>query len=121
MNNQQDGTAIAKFQAPLETDTLMKGATITYIQTKQQCITFMEEYREKSLEELRVEDYAANRKTRKSDKGGLFGATQQGGSIFKSIMQQPASVSLIGAHPSTQQTTGIFEPPASKRDDIEGI
>lgn len=108
MNNQQGGTAIAKFQPPLETDTLMKGSTTSYVQTKQQCITFMKEYGEKSLEELRIEDYAANRKGPQPGTGGMFGATQQGGGVFGSTMQQPATGSLFGAQPNTQQTTGLF-------------
>jgi len=58
----QPGTAVAKFQAPTESDNITKGGSTTYVQTKQQCITFMKEYAEKSIEELRVEDYEANRK-----------------------------------------------------------
>ncbi|KAL7013149.1 hypothetical protein ACKWTF_015220 [Chironomus riparius] len=55
-------TAFTKFKPQQETETLLKGQTSSYIQTKQQCITFMQEYAEMSLEELRIEDYAANLK-----------------------------------------------------------
>lgn len=83
----------------------MKGSTTSYVQTKQQCITFMKEYAEKSLEELRIEDYAANRKGPQAG-AGLFGASQPG--VFGSTMQQTAPGSLFGAQQNTQQTTGLF-------------
>ena len=103
---QQSGTAIAKFLPPSETDTLLKGSTQSYVQTKQQCITFMKEYAEKSLEELRFEDYAANRKGPQG--GGMFGATQQTG-VFGGSLQQTPSSSLFTTQQNTQQpTTGLF-------------
>jgi nuclear pore complex protein Nup98-Nup96 len=77
INNLPPGTGIAKFQAQQETDALLKGSTTSYIQTKQQCITFMKEYGEKSLEELRVEDYTANRKGPQPASSGLFGGGNQ--------------------------------------------
>lgn len=105
LGQQQTGTAIAKFSPPNETDTLLKGSTTSYVQTKQQCITFMKEYAEKSLEELRFEDYAANRKGPQG--AGMFGATQQSG-VFGGL-QQPTSNSLFGNQQNTQQpTTGLF-------------
>lgn len=82
----------------------MRGSTTSYVQTKQQCITFMKEYAEKSLEELRIEDYAANRKGPQG--GGLFGANQPG--VFGSTMQPTATGSLFGAQQNTQPTTGLF-------------
>lgn len=105
-NNQQGGTAIAKFQAPQETDTLMKGSTQSYVQTKQQCITFMREYAEKSLEELRFEDYAANRKGPQGG-AGMFVPSQQTG-VFGATAQQPQANSLFGGQQNNQQTTGLF-------------
>lgn len=102
--SQQTGTAVAKFQAPTETDTLVKGSSTQYVQTKQQCITFMKEYGEKSLEELRIEDYAANRKGPQQQAGGLFGGSnvQQSTGMFG---QQ--TTSLFGQQPA-QPTTGLF-------------
>jgi nuclear pore complex protein Nup98-Nup96 len=119
--NQQGGTAIAEFQAPQETETLMKGSTQSYVQTKQQCITFMKEYSDKSLEELRIEDYAANRKEPQAGTGlfggaqqnGVFGPTQQPATAALFRSQQPAGTSTVStgfgaAQPSTS-TSGIVK------------
>lgn len=79
---QQTGTSI-KFNPPPGSDTMMKGGQTQSISTKHQCITAMKEYEAKSLEELRVEDYLANRKgpsqtpAGTAPTGGLFGATSQ--------------------------------------------
>jgi nuclear pore complex protein Nup98-Nup96 len=95
--NQQGGTAFAKFQAPYKTETLLFNV---------QCITSMKEYCEKSLEELRIEDYAANRKGPQAGTG-LFGGAQQG-SIFGGMKQQPATNSLFGSKQPLQPFTGLF-------------
>ena len=54
------GTTI-KFSPVNGNDTMMKNNTSVNINTKHQCITVMKEYDNKSLEELRIEDYAENR------------------------------------------------------------
>ncbi len=58
------------------TDTMMKGGVSTNMSTRHQCVTAMKEYENKSLEELRAEDYVANRKGPQAGAGGLFGGTQ---------------------------------------------
>lgn len=44
------------------TDTMIKGGVNTTINTRHQSITVMKEYDSKIFEELRFEDYCANRK-----------------------------------------------------------
>lgn len=56
-----NGTTV-KFNPPTSQDTMVKNGVSTNINTRHQCITAMKEYQSKSLEELRVEDYLANRK-----------------------------------------------------------
>ncbi|KAM6984594.1 nuclear pore complex protein Nup98-Nup96 [Aplochiton taeniatus] len=74
---QQPGTTV-KFNPPTGSDTMVKGGVTTSINTKHQCITAMKEYENKSLEELRFEDYTAGRKGPSNPMaaatGGMFGA-----------------------------------------------
>ncbi|XP_072230778.1 nuclear pore complex protein Nup98-Nup96 isoform X2 [Leuresthes tenuis] len=73
---QQPGTTV-KFNPPTGSDTMVKAGVTTSINTKHQCITAMKEYENKSLEELRLEDYQAGRKGPTNPMapatGGLFG------------------------------------------------
>uniref|UniRef100_A0A8C0EYF6 Nuclear pore complex protein Nup98-Nup96 n=1 Tax=Bubo bubo TaxID=30461 RepID=A0A8C0EYF6_BUBBB len=67
-------------EPPTGTDTMVKSGVSTNINTKHQCITAMKEYESKSLEELRLEDYQANRKGPSNPVGagaaaGLFGSS----------------------------------------------
>ncbi|NP_001391068.1 nuclear pore complex protein Nup98-Nup96 isoform 9 [Mus musculus] len=83
------GTTI-KFNPPTGTDTMVKAGVSTNISTKHQCITAMKEYESKSLEELRLEDYQANRKGPQNQVGG--GTT----------------AGLFGSSPATSSATGLF-------------
>ncbi|XP_028907504.1 nuclear pore complex protein Nup98-Nup96 isoform X1 [Ornithorhynchus anatinus] len=130
------GTTI-KFNAPTGTDSMVKAGVSTNISTKHQCITAMKEYESKSLEELRLEDYQANRKGPQTQVGagttaGLFGsstATSSATGLFGSSTTNTGFAygqnktafgtsttgfgtntgSLFGQQ--TQQTTSLFSKP----------
>ncbi|XP_041462451.1 nuclear pore complex protein Nup98-Nup96-like isoform X3 [Lytechinus variegatus] len=89
-SQQQNGTTI-KFAPTTGSDTMVKNGASTNVNTKHQVITAMKEYTNKSFEELRVEDYLANRKGGSSG-GGLLGATGMTSTDNKpSLFGQPAS------------------------------
>ncbi|VDK70240.1 unnamed protein product [Litomosoides sigmodontis] len=76
------GTTV-KFEPPTSTDTMLRNGTNQTINTKHMCITAMKQYENKSLEELRCDDYLANRKGPQSS-GLVFGQTSQPSSLFGS-------------------------------------
>ena len=89
------GTTI-KFNPPTGNDTMMKSGTQQSIQTRHLCITCMKEYENKSIEELRCEDYAANRKGgAASGTTGLFGAAPN--------QTAPGGSTLFGANAAVSQ------------------
>ncbi|XP_023223546.1 nuclear pore complex protein Nup98-Nup96-like [Centruroides sculpturatus] len=94
------GTTI-KFNPPTGSDTMMKNGVSTNINTRHQCITCMKEYENKSLEELRVEDYVANRKGPQGGNIGAFGSTGQA-----SLFGTPASTSTFSF--GTTQNKPLF-------------
>nr|XP_036882092.1 nuclear pore complex protein Nup98-Nup96 isoform X5 [Manis javanica] len=130
------GTTI-KFNPPTGTDTMVKAGVSTNISTKHQCITAMKEYESKSLEELRLEDYQANRKGPQNQVGagtttGLFGsspATSNATGLFSSSTTNSGfaygqnktafgtSTTGFGTNPGSlfgqqnQQTTSLFSKP----------
>ncbi|RVE42741.1 hypothetical protein evm_012602 [Chilo suppressalis] len=111
------GTGHVKYSPVVGTDVVVKGGNSQNINIKHHCITCMKEYENKSLEELRLEDYTAGRKGAQG--GGMFGSgfgTQQtetkplfGGSTFG----QPATTTVasmfggssLGTTPGFGQTS----------------
>ena len=94
----QDGTGHTKFQPTTSTDTMMKSGQSTQISTRHQCITCMKEYENKSLEELRCEDYIAGRKS-----GGAAGAI--GGGMFGQAAPTTGT-GLFGQQQTTSSSSG---------------
>ncbi|XP_027054850.1 nuclear pore complex protein Nup98-Nup96-like isoform X1 [Pocillopora damicornis] len=107
------GTPV-KFNVVPGTDSMVKNGITTNISVRHQCITVMANYDKKSLEELRIEDYEAGRKT------GATGATGATGSTgFPGLATSSAAGSLFGNTASTGfgaaqkpatgfGTTGVF-------------
>ncbi|XP_037543684.1 nuclear pore complex protein Nup98-Nup96 [Nematolebias whitei] len=126
---QQPGTTV-KFNPPTGSDTMVKAGVTTSINTKHQCITAMKEYENKSLEELRLEDYQAGRKGPSNPMapgtGGLFGGTTATSSAATGLFGATApntsfsfgpNKTTFGATPSgTFGTTtgGLFGQPAQQ-------
>ena len=98
----QEGTGHTKFRPTNSTDTMMKSGQQQNINTQHQCITCMKEYETKSLEELRCEDYIANRKG-----GGAAGGGGMSGGLFgqSSTPAQPSG-GLFGG--TTTSSGGLF-------------
>ncbi|XP_022797911.1 nuclear pore complex protein Nup98-Nup96-like [Stylophora pistillata] len=98
------GTPV-KFSVVQGTDSMVKNGITTNISVRHQCITVMTNYDKKCLEELRIEDYEAGRKT------GATGAT--GATAFPGLATSSASGGLFGNTTSTgfgtaQKTTTGF-------------
>uniref|UniRef100_A0AC35FSQ1 Uncharacterized protein n=1 Tax=Panagrolaimus sp. PS1159 TaxID=55785 RepID=A0AC35FSQ1_9BILA len=99
-NDGPDGTTIA-FEPMRGTDTMIRNGDNKEIQTKNMCITSMDQYKMKSIEELRVADYAANRKGNTGGGGG--------GGLFASAAK-PAGTGLFG---STASSFGQQQQPST--------
>lgn len=109
------GGTTVKFNPPPGQDTMSKSGVTTSINTRHQCITAMKEYENKSLEELRVEDYAANRKGKQQGATSFFSQTapvSQSASTAFSFGQPAASTGGFAGFGATSTATsaggGLF-------------
>uniref|UniRef100_A0A5K3FP72 Nuclear pore complex protein Nup98-Nup96 n=1 Tax=Mesocestoides corti TaxID=53468 RepID=A0A5K3FP72_MESCO len=94
------GTTV-KFNPPISTDTVQKNGQKLQVNTKHMCITAMKEYQEKSLEELRVEDYLQNRKSGSGGgAAGFFGTGPTSSFGFGAVITTTAP--LFGSAPTAQ-------------------
>ncbi|ULT99579.1 hypothetical protein L3Y34_000701 [Caenorhabditis briggsae] len=95
------GTTV-KFDPPIASDTMMRNGTTQNISTKHMCISAMNKYIDKSMDELRVEDYMANRKA------PAAGTTTTGNNLFggSNTTTNQTGGGLFGNN--TQQKTGLF-------------
>ena len=84
------GTTI-KFNPPLSSDLMIKHGSEVNVSTRHQCITCMEEYKNKSLEELRYEDSRANRKETASTRFDFLQAIQPTSTPFAVNLFPPAT------------------------------
>lgn len=107
------GTSLP-FRPIVSTDTMVKNGVTQLAQILYQCITCMKEYENKSLEELRVEDYLANRKQGPLNARGIFSMTSNINFDVPTSQSQTNFTSLnhsLLANFGQSSTTG--SPPAS--------
>jgi len=86
------GTTV-KFAPVVSQEQTQKSGISMTVKTQNQCITVMEAYKSKSLEELRCEDYAAGRK---GSSTSAFGGTSTGAGLFGSSTANTGT-SLFGS------------------------
>ncbi|KAJ3623092.1 hypothetical protein MTP99_019347 [Tenebrio molitor] len=98
VENQTTGTVI-KFSPDTGTDIMQKNGVTQSVSTKHHYITCMKEYENKSLEELRFEDYTCNRKGPQQQPG--FGAAPFG---------TPTSSTTNSLFGQTDNKTGFGQP-----------
>jgi len=106
----QSGTAHTKYAPVIGSDMMMKNGLQQNVQTRHQCITAMKQYEAKSFEELRVDDYLANRKGPQAGASTGFGASSSAakpstGFSFGS-QQSTASTNLFGSSSTAKPAFG---------------
>ncbi|KAK3910390.1 Nuclear pore complex protein Nup98-Nup96 [Frankliniella fusca] len=102
------GTTI-KYKPTAGTDSILKHGHSQTVSTQHCCISTMKEYENKSLEELRYEDYLAGRKGPQKT-GGVFGAAQTTASPFGAPSTSTAPGGLFG---STTENKSLFGQPST--------
>ena len=113
-NSTGPGTPIP-FRAVQSSDSVMKGGTQVNVQVRLECIPAMKEYENKSLEELRYEDYIAGRKgisnvgflSQPSIQPGIFSALSNNNSSSKGIFNHMNNT-LQSNNQFSPQSSGLF-------------
>ncbi|XP_077558834.1 uncharacterized protein LOC144174188 isoform X5 [Haemaphysalis longicornis] len=91
------GTTV-KYQPSFWIDSTAMNGVLSLVYVAHQCITCMKEYEHKSLEELRLEDYSANRKYGSKMAAGVFNtASQSASSVFSPFAPTLRPSLLFGA------------------------
>ncbi|KAF8570816.1 hypothetical protein P879_02398 [Paragonimus westermani] len=96
------GTSVA-FNPPITPDTVQRSGQQTQVNAKHMCITAMKEYQDKSLEELRLEDYALNRQS-----GGAAATSVAGTSSSLFSTSSGVKPFQFSATQTTNTTSSIF-------------
>ncbi|KAF5399704.1 Nucleoporin autopeptidase [Paragonimus heterotremus] len=96
------GTSVA-FNPPITPDTVQRSGQQTQVNAKHMCITAMKEYQDKSLEELRLEDYALNRQS-----GGAAATSVAGTSSSLFSTSTGVKPFQFNATQTTNTTSSIF-------------
>ncbi|KAA3679668.1 nuclear pore complex protein Nup98-Nup96 [Paragonimus westermani] len=96
------GTSVA-FNPPITPDTVQRSGQQTQVNAKHMCITAMKEYQDKSLEELRLEDYALNRQS-----GGAAATSVAGTSSSLFSTSTGVKPFQFSATQTTNTTSSIF-------------
>ncbi|CAB3238158.1 unnamed protein product [Arctia plantaginis] len=109
------GTAHVKYNPVIGTDVVVKQGASQNVNIKHHCITCMKEYENKSLEELRLEDYVAGRKGNSSGMFGGFQPTTENKSLFggTTSFAQPATTSAPSVFGGGPMSAGAFGQPSS--------
>ncbi|XP_011505770.1 PREDICTED: nuclear pore complex protein Nup98-Nup96 [Ceratosolen solmsi marchali] len=109
---------LVKFSPVTGTDTMVKNGVTQTISTRHHCITCMNEYESKSLEELRLEDYTAGRKgVTQGQSHTIFGTATQGspfGNVgSNSNIANSGFGAITGGFGNANQSgnTGLFSKP----------
>ncbi|CAH8495623.1 unnamed protein product [Schistosoma turkestanicum] len=96
-NMTSNGTALA-FNPPITTEIIQRGGQPSQVNAKHMCITAMKEYQDKSLEELRLEDYSLNRRGPSTATSGtsIFSASSTAKPFQFGSSQMNATTSIFG-------------------------
>ncbi|TNN19434.1 Nuclear pore complex protein [Schistosoma japonicum] len=102
-----NGTSLA-FNPPITTEIMQRSGQPSQVNAKHMCITAMKEYQDKSLEELRLEDYSLNRRGPSTPAGGtsMFSASSTAKPFQFGSSQMNGTTSIFGQ--ASKPTNTLF-------------